>query len=122
VILGGAAVDMALGLFPLLLRRRTRLVGAARIAALSEAQTEALDMLDGQLEPGPDDRPEVFDVMGVNYCRFNEWIHEGERINASDPRYRRLYRLMQEIHGRYDWPIVLSGAGTEGNQWAEWLR
>jgi hypothetical protein len=111
---------MALGL--LVLRRRTRLVGAAHIAALNEAQTEALDRLNGQLEPGPDGRPEVFDVMGVNYCRFNQRVHEGERVNASGPRYRRLYRLLQEAHGRYDWPIFLSGVGIEGDQRTEWLR
>lgn len=93
----------------------------AHIAALNEAQTEALDMLDGQMEPGLGGGPAVFDVVGVNYYWYNQWVHEGERINARDPRYRPLYRLVQEVHGRYERPIFMSETGIEGDQRAEWL-
>jgi hypothetical protein len=92
------------------------------IATLNEAQTQALDMLDGQLAPELGGGPKVFDVVGVNYYWYNQWVHEGEHINAGDPRYRPLHRLVQDVHGRYDRPIFMSETGIEGDQRAEWLR
>lgn len=94
----------------------------ARIAALNEEQHAALDMLDGQREPGLGGGADSFDAVGVNYYWNHQWVHHGARIGADDPRYRPLARLMQDIGSRYDRPIFLSETGIEGPQRPEWLR
>ncbi len=92
------------------------------VAALNVAQLEAWDMLDGRLEPWLGGGPEAFDVVGVNYYWNHQWVHQVGRIGAHDPRYRPLYRLVEDIHAHYGRPIFVSETGIEGDVRAEWLR
>lgn len=94
----------------------------ARIAALNAEQHVALDMLDGQLEPGLGGGENCFDVVGMNYYWNHRWVHHGGRIGAGDPRYRPLARLMQDYQERYERPIFLSETGIEGPERPEWLN
>ena len=94
----------------------------AMIAALNEAQVEALDMLDGQRAPGLGGGTASFDVVGMNYYYNHQWVHEGGRIGADDPRYRPLSRLLDDVHARYERPVFLSETGIEGDERPAWLR
>jgi hypothetical protein len=94
----------------------------SRIAALNEAQHEALDMLDGQLAPELGGGTQVFDVVGLNYYWNHQWVHLGERIGGDDPRYRPLSHLMRDIHARYERPLFMAETGIEGPKRQEWLR
>ncbi|MGK7867175.1 hypothetical protein [Falsiroseomonas sp. E2-1-a20] len=92
------------------------------IAALNEQQVLALDLLDGQAAPGLGGGPQVFDLVGMNYYWNHQWIHNGPRIGGDDPRYRPLFRLMQDIEARYGRNIFLSETGIEGPERPAWLR
>ncbi len=91
------------------------------IASLNERQAEAWDMLKGAVAPGLGGSDEVFDVVGVNYYWNHQWVHEGPRLGADDPRYRPLSKLMQDIGSRYGRPIFVSETGIEGAQRPQWL-
>lgn len=86
------------------------------------AQFESWDMLSGRLAPELGGRPEYLDVIGVNFYERNQWVHNSTWIPHTDPRYRHLHQMLDDIWRRYGRPMFLSETGTEGDRRAGWFR
>jgi hypothetical protein len=99
-----------------------------------EAQFQAWEMLTGKLAPELGGKPDLLDVVGVNYYWNNQWLCarpqlagaqwlcEGPTLSPFDPRARPLRRLLADVHARYRRPIFLAETSIEGELRAAWLR
>ncbi len=86
-----------------------------------QAQYQAWDMISGRSWPQLGGRPELLDIIGVNYYSNNQWIHGGPPVDIGHPLYRPLHRLLMEIYGRYGRPILLAETGIEFDRRPAWL-
>ncbi len=86
-----------------------------------QAQYQAWDMIAGTSWPQLGGRPELLDIIGVNYYFNNQWIHGGPPIDIGHPQYRPLHRLLMEIYGRYGRPMLLAETGIEFDRRPAWL-
>ena len=86
-----------------------------------QAQYQAWDMIAGTSWPQLGGRPELLDIIGVNYYFNNQWIHGGPPIDIGHPQYRPLHRLLMEIYGRYGRPMILAETGIEFDRRPAWL-
>lgn len=86
------------------------------------AQYEAWDMISGRMAPELGGRPEYLDVLGANFYDRNQWVHNAENLSRSDPRYRPLHKILEEIWQRYKRPLFISETGTEGDERADWFN
>jgi hypothetical protein len=93
-----------------------------RGAIRHDMQFEANDLLAGLREPELGGRPDLLDIIGVNYYFNNQWIDEGEKIYLGDGRYRPFHKLLAETHQRYRRPIFIAETGTESGGRASWLH
>jgi len=85
------------------------------------AQFQAWDMIAGHAWPQIGGRPELLDVVGVNYYFNNQWIHGGPTIDVGHPGYRPLRSLLAEVHARYGRPLFVAETGIEADRRAAWL-
>jgi beta-glucosidase/6-phospho-beta-glucosidase/beta-galactosidase len=87
-----------------------------------QSQFGAWDMITGRAEPdlGGDDR--LIDVIGVNYYIHNQFIWQGPMIVPSDPRYRHVSEMLQEVYERYRRPLFVAETGIEDDTRPAWLR
>src|SRR4051812_8299387 len=90
--------------------------------AFRTSQFEALDMLSGRLCPELGGRPSYLDLLGVNFYPDNQWFLNGSTIPMGHHRYKALSALLQEIHERYDRPVVITETGAEGSARSAWLH
>jgi hypothetical protein len=88
----------------------------------TELQFEAWDMLSGRMEPELGGRPELLDVLGVNYYWDNQWEHGAGPLHRSDSRHRPLRDLLGAFHARYGRPLFLAETSIEDDARAPWLR
>lgn len=95
---------------------------AAHAGGHHESQFQAWDMLSGRIWPQLGGRPELLDVIGVNYYFNNQWIHGGPPIDTDHSLYIPLHQLLAEIHARYGRPILMAETGIEGDRRADWFR
>jgi beta-glucosidase/6-phospho-beta-glucosidase/beta-galactosidase len=86
------------------------------------AQFEAFDMLSGRLRPELGGRPDLIDVIGVNYYLHNQWMDGDLPIAVDHPRYRPFRSLLADVHDRYGRPIFVAETGIEGEMRPVWLR
>jgi hypothetical protein len=87
------------------------------------AQFQAWDMLSGRLAPELGGKPEYLDILGGNFYERNEWVHNTLKpLPRSDPRYRPLHCILQEVWQRYQRPMFISETGTEDGARAEWFN
>lgn len=86
------------------------------------AQYQAWDMVSGEMWPQLGGRPELLDLVGVNYYDHNQWLHGGGHLFEGDALYRPLRHILAEVHERYRRPMVIAETGTEGDRRAAWLR
>jgi glycosyltransferase involved in cell wall biosynthesis len=86
------------------------------------AQYQAWDMLAGRAWPQIGGRPELLDVVGVNFYHNNQWIHGGPPLAHDDPMARPLHALLAEVYARYGRPIFIAETGIEGDARGSWLR
>ena len=93
-----------------------------RAEAYRRSQYEAWDMITGRAQPELGGREELIDVIGVNYYIHNQHVAEGPLIVPSDPRYRHVSAMLQEIHDRYRRPIFIAETGIEDDTRPAWLR
>jgi hypothetical protein len=89
--------------------------------AYTLAQFESWDMLTGRLHPELGGKPEYLDLIGVNFYERNEWVHNSTWIHHTDPRYRHLHQILQDIWQRYARPLFISETGTEDERRADWF-
>lgn len=91
-------------------------------AMYTQAQFQAWDMLSGRLSPELGGKPEYLDVLGVNFYERNEWVHNSHMLSRSDPRYRPLRKMLEDVWHRYRRPIFISETGTEDCARADWFN
>jgi hypothetical protein len=58
----------------------------------------------------------------VNYYIHNQFVWQGRMIVPSDPRYRHLSVMLQEVHERYHLPIFVAETGIEDETRPAWFR
>jgi beta-glucosidase/6-phospho-beta-glucosidase/beta-galactosidase len=105
-------------------RDRPELAEAA--AGQRASQFDGFDMLAGRLHPELGGRPELLDIVGVNFYHANQWEYPDQRLRwedtPRDPRWVPLHRLLQEVHERYARPMIISETSHFGEGRARWLR
>lgn len=96
----------------------------ARKAAASERMTQfqAWDMISGRIWPQLGGRPELLDIVGVNYYPRNQWVHEGDSIEPDHPSHRPFHAILAEAYARYGRPIFVAETGTEDDDRAPWFE
>ncbi|SAL88447.1 hypothetical protein AWB74_08567 [Caballeronia arvi] len=85
------------------------------------SQYQAFDMLTGELWPGLGGAPSYLDIVGLNYYSFNQWLIEGGELEPTDPMYRPLSDMLEEVYRRYGRPLVIAETGAEGHSRQPWL-
>lgn len=85
------------------------------------SQYQAFDMLTGSLWPGLGGAQTYLDIVGLNYYSFNQWLIEGGELGPSDPAYRSLSNMLNEVYRRYNRPLVIAETGAEGDMRRPWL-
>jgi beta-glucosidase/6-phospho-beta-glucosidase/beta-galactosidase len=87
-----------------------------------QSQFQAWDMITGRAHPELGGREDFIDVIGVNYYIHNQFVWEGQMIVPSDPRYRHVSVMLQEVYDRYRKPIFVAETGIEDDTRPAWLR
>src|SRR4051812_7254267 len=87
-----------------------------------QSQFQALDMITGRANGELGGRDDLIDVIGVNYYIHNQFVWEGQMIVPSDPRYRHVSVMLQEVYERYRRPIFVAETGIEDDTRPAWLR
>ena len=90
--------------------------------AYRRSQFEAWDMILGKAQPELGGQDDFLDVIGVNYYIHNQFVWGGPMIVPSDPRYRHVSTMLQEVYGRYRRPIFIAETGIEDDTRPAWLR
>jgi len=86
------------------------------------AQFQGWDMIAGRAWPQIGGRPELLDIVGVNFYHNNQWIHGGLPLPYGDPRARPFREILADTYARYGRPIFVAETGIEGDARAPWLR
>ncbi len=86
------------------------------------AQFQGWDMIAGRAWPQIGGRPELLDIVGVNFYHNNQWIHGGPPLPYGDPRARPFREILADTYARYGRPIFVAETGIEGDARAPWLR
>ena len=66
-------------------------------------------------------RPDLLDIVGVNYYHNNQWLNGGPPIDRHHPLYRPFHRILAEVYARYGRPIFVAETGIEGDERPAWL-
>lgn len=93
----------------------------AAAASYHEAQHEARDMLAGRRDADLGGRPDILDLVGVNYYSNNQWRYGGPTVELGHPSYRPMRDLLVETWQRFQRPLVISETGAEASARAAWL-
>jgi len=90
-----------------------------------QSQYHAWDMILGREHREFGGRDDLIDAIGVNYYIHNQFIWYGDSstmIVPSDPRYRHVSVMLQEVYERYRRPIFVAETGIEDETRPAWLR
>ncbi|MFD1803101.1 beta-glucosidase [Mixta tenebrionis] len=87
-----------------------------------QAQFAAWDMLCGRTCPELGGSAEMLDIIGLNYYPDNQWLSNGAPLTATQPAWRPLHLLLEEVWQRYQRPMLLAETGAEGDARASWLN
>jgi beta-glucosidase/6-phospho-beta-glucosidase/beta-galactosidase len=94
----------------------------ARAESYRLAQFEAYDMLMGRAAPELGGRPDVVDVIGLNFYPHNQWYYEGPTIPMGHHEYRAMADMLVEAWERYGKPMFIAETGAEGSGRPAWLH
>ena len=93
-----------------------------------ENQFQVLDILMGKKCPELGGSRDCIDIVGLNYYYNNQWIHNSKEgyflpweNENSDPRWRSLSYLIEEVYHRYKYPIILSETSHSNNERVNWI-
>ncbi len=89
------------------------------------SQYEAFDMMLGRRTPELGGAENLIDAIGVNYYIHNQFVWHGTSstlIVPSDPRYRHIGPMLQEVWERYRRPVFIAETGIEDETRPAWLR
>jgi glycosyltransferase involved in cell wall biosynthesis len=87
-----------------------------------QAQFQGWDMLAGRSWPQIGGRPELLDIVGVNYYSNNQWTHGGPPLDAAHRDYRPFREILADTYARYGRPIFVAETGIEDDHRAAWFR
>ena len=87
-----------------------------------QSQFAAWDMITGRTHPELGGSDDLVDVIGVNYYIHNQFVWQGGMIVPSDPRYRHVSTMLQEVYARYRKPIFVAETGIEDDTRPAWFR
>jgi hypothetical protein len=90
--------------------------------AQHETQFEAFDMIAGYRNPDLGGRPELLDIVGLNYYPHNQWYFGGPTIPMGHHAYTDMRTLLEAVGRRYRRPLLVSETGAERNARAPWLH
>lgn len=85
-------------------------------------QFEACDLMTGRIEPELGGRPDLIDVLGLNFYPHNQWYYDGPTIPMGHHEYRPLADMLVEAAERFAKPIFLAETGAEGSGRPAWLH
>ena len=86
-----------------------------------QAQFQGWDLIAGRLWPQIGGRPDLLDVVGVNYYHNNQWIHGGPPIDRHHPLSKPFHQMLAETYARYGRPLFVAETGIEGDDRPIWL-
>jgi beta-glucosidase/6-phospho-beta-glucosidase/beta-galactosidase len=86
------------------------------------SQFQAWDMILGRTDSELGGSEELIDVIGVNYYIHNQFVWQGSMIVPSDPRYRHVSVMLQEVYERYRRPLFVAETGIEDETRPAWFR
>ena len=89
---------------------------------LSQAQFQACDFLTGRSWPQLGGRPDLVDVVGLNYYPPNQWTLGKSPVRPGHPLYRPLSDLLAQAHARYGKPVFIAETGAEADFRAGWFN
>ena len=98
---------------------------AAAAEGHRQAQYAALDMIAGRTRPELGGREDYLGVLGVNYYIHNQWVYPGGHgmtIEPSQPQYRPVWQMLQDVYERYRRPVFVAETGIEDQARPAWLR
>jgi glycosyltransferase involved in cell wall biosynthesis len=87
-----------------------------------QAQFQGWDLIAGRMWPQIGGRPELLDIIGVNYYFNNQWIHGGPPVDIGSPLYKPLSKILVETYARYGRPILIAETGIEDDRRASWFE
>ena len=92
-----------------------------------ESQFQAVEILTGRLYPELGGRPELLDIIGLNFYFNNQWINKTSEClpwhnNPPDPRWIPLRSLLSDVFYRYNLPIALTETSHPGIDRPDWLK
>jgi len=91
----------------------------------NEMQFQALDILTGKICPELRGRPEYLDFVGVNFYYNNQWLvdtHEFIPWRSGDARWTPLHQLLDQVHRRYNRPLVVSETSHPKEDRPHWVE
>lgn len=94
----------------------------AEAAAFSLAQYQSWDMTAGEYWPGLGGRPELLDIIGVNYYSDNQWYLGGPTIERGHPDYKPFREILAAVWERFRRPVLVAETGAEGDARVPWLE
>lgn len=94
----------------------------AAAQARQASQYEAFDMLSGRSHPDLGGRPDVLDVVGLNFYPHNQFCTTGAPVPLGHFAWRPFGGLLDAAWARYGRPIVITETGAENCGRAAWLH
>lgn len=89
---------------------------------MAETQWEAFDMLAGRREPELGGRPDILDIVGLNFYSHNQWTPAGNFVPLGHHSWRPFSTMLTDISSRYGRPVIVAETGAEGSARAAWLH
>lgn len=88
----------------------------------AESQFEAFDMLCGRREPELGGRPDMLDIVGLNFYSHNQWTPQGNFVPMGHHSWRPFSTMLTDIASRYGRPVIVAETGAEGSARSAWLH
>lgn len=89
-----------------------------------EIQYQAMDILTGRMSPELGGDESLIDVFGANYYYNNQWNDLNQTIPWPDAHglLTPFSDLLEEVYGRYGYPIVITETGHFGLLRKQWMK
>jgi beta-glucosidase/6-phospho-beta-glucosidase/beta-galactosidase len=89
---------------------------------MHNSQFEAFDMIAGRRDADLGGRPELLDIVGLNYYPHNQWYYYGPTIPMGHHAYTDLRLLLAAVSQRYGRPMIIAETGAEMFARPAWLH
>jgi len=89
---------------------------------VAETQWEVFDMLAGRRDPELGGRPEILDIVGLNFYSHNQWTPAGNFVPLGHHSWRPFSTMLTDIASRYGRPVIVAETGAEGSARSAWIH